>query len=104
MTDVPGSPHVAFHGVSRANTPQMRLAWPGPDACTEPHYAGQGSKGTTNHRCPTLKLGMDIVLIKRERGAEFGWKKLAGEGTELSLHFGCVLGAAQIRVQSNHKS
>ena len=72
MTDVPGSPRMAFHGVSRANTPQMRLVWPGADACTEPHYAGQGSKETTNHRCPTVKLGIDTVHIVREWVAKFG--------------------------------
>jgi hypothetical protein len=104
MTDVPGSPRMAFHGVSRANTPQMRLVWTGAVACTEPHYAGHGSKETTNHMCPTLKLGMDDVDIVREWVAKFGWKKLTGEGLELSLKSGSVQRATLSRVLRNHKS
>jgi len=70
--------------------------------CSEQHRLGY--KVTINHRCPKLKLGIDTVHIKREWGAEFGWEK-----TDRRVHGGvvldgCVLGAAQIRVQSNHKA
>ena len=37
-------------------------------------------------------------------GAEVGRKKLTGKGLHLSLRFGCVLGAALIRVLRNHKA
>jgi hypothetical protein len=51
--------------------------------CSEHHRLGY--KVTINHRCPKLKLGIDIVHIKREWGAEFGWKKLTGECMEVSF-------------------
>ena len=70
--------------------------------CSEQHRLGY--KVTINHRCTKLNLGIDTVHIKREWGAEFGWKKLTGEGLELSLKSGSVQRATLSRVLRNHKS